>query len=212
MHDPTLDVPRVVRLPEAGEAWATSASRGTVVAQGAAPGGGEDAWLVLDGERALDLHAPPAPGRVPAARALAYEVVSAAPRAPPPGPFAVPHRADPARLGSGNAFAPLFENARAAGALVGVGAGRRVDAGPESERAFVVLAGTGLVFLQNGDTLALEPGGVALVPAGEPARVWARGPADLAVLALQPQAPPAERRTLASEVRRLKDGRDASTP
>jgi quercetin dioxygenase-like cupin family protein len=103
----------------------------------------------------------------------------------------------------GNAFKPLHDSARAQAALLSVAASRRMESGPQSERAFVILRGSGLVFLENGDTMRIAPGDVAIVPAGEPARLWAQTD-DLLVVALQPKGQDAPRRTLAGELRRLK--------
>jgi mannose-6-phosphate isomerase-like protein (cupin superfamily) len=79
-----------------------------------------------------------------------------------------------------------------------------METGPQSERVFVILRGTGLVFLENGDQLRFGPGDAAVVPAGEPARVWAQGPDDVLAVVLQPRGEAAPRRTLAGEIRRLR--------
>lgn len=107
---------------------------------------------------------------------------------------------------AGNAFRPLAETGRFAAALLKLAPGRSVTVGPESERTFVVLHGTGLAFFENGDTLAFKSGEVVVAPEGEPVRLWARDPDAIAVVALQPHAPPAERRTLAGELARLRQG------
>lgn len=100
----------------------------------------------------------------------------------------------------GNSFKPLHDSPRALSALLSIAAARRVDTGPESERVFVFLRGSGLVFEENGDTHRFEPNTVCLAPAGEPARVWAQGPEDVLAIVLQPKGQQAERRTLKSEI------------
>lgn len=113
--------------------------------------------------------------------------------------------ADP--LLRGNAFKPLHESPRALAALFSVAAGRRLGTGPESERVIVLLRGTGLVFMENGDVHPFEQNTLVYVPAAEPARVWARGPEDVLGIVLQPNvARPAERRTLASEIAKRREG------
>src|SRR5207249_5635337 len=87
----------------------------------------------------------------------------------------------------GNAFRVAHESPRTLAALVSVAAGRRMESGPESDRLFLVLRGSGLVFLQNGETLRFAPLDAIFVPAGEPARLWAQGPEDLLAVALQPR-------------------------
>lgn len=189
---PTPDAP-VVR-------YAGASSTLAVVGEGGALPEGADALLVVEPGGALEpwaLTAPaPAGVAVPGrARALAYVAHVAAP--PEAAPLRL--RADPESVRL-NEFKPLFENARAAAALLSVAAGRRVDSGPEVERTFIVLAGSGLVFLQDESTLAYREGDAIVVPAGEPARLWARGPEDARLVVFQPQAPPAERRTLRGEL------------
>lgn len=100
----------------------------------------------------------------------------------------------------GNAFKPLHESPRALAAILSIAQSRRLETGPESERVFVFLRGSGLVFLENGDTHKYEPNTLAFVPAGEPARVWAQGPHDTLAIVLQPNVARAERRTLAGEI------------
>lgn len=169
---------------------------------------GDDAWLSLPLEAGpVTVLAPPAHHARAAGPVLAYRALGAL-EAPDADEETV--RVDAARP-QGNSFQVVFESTRAAGAFLSIAAGRRVDAGPESERTWIVLAGRGLVFLQNETTLPVKAGDVAVVPPGEPARLWCRGPEDLRVIALQPQAPPAERRTLLGEVRRLRaEGRRLS--
>lgn len=100
----------------------------------------------------------------------------------------------------GNQFKPLHQTGRALAALLSIAAGRRVETGPESERLFVFLRGTGLVFQENGDTHRFAPGWAGVVPAGEPARVWAQGPEDVLAVVMQPAGQREERRTLAGEL------------
>jgi len=104
----------------------------------------------------------------------------------------------------GNAFRPLHESSRALSALLSIAAGRRVDTGADSERTFLFLRGAGLVFEENGDTHRFEPNHVALVPPGEPARVWAQGPEDALVIVFQPKGVSAPRRTLRREIDRVR--------
>ena len=111
----------------------------------------------------------------------------------------------------GNSFRPLHESPRSLAALVSVAAGRTMTSGPESERVLVFVRGSGLVFLQNGDALKFGPMDAALLPAGEPARVWAQGPEDALAVALQPRMDAEPRRTLAGEVARLKAAAGAGT-
>jgi mannose-6-phosphate isomerase-like protein (cupin superfamily) len=106
---------------------------------------------------------------------------------------------------SGNAFEPLSETGTLAAALLRVEPGRGVTTGFEAERTFVILTGTGLAFLESGDAIPFRAGEALVVPAGEPVRLWARDPDPLFAVALQPQAPPAERRTLLGELRKLKE-------
>lgn len=105
----------------------------------------------------------------------------------------------------GNKFAPLHESERALSALLSIAAGRRVDTGPESERLFVFLRGPGLLFEENGDTHRFAPHQCALVPAGEPARVWAQGPEDALVVVCQPKGEAVARRTLAGEIAKRRE-------
>jgi quercetin dioxygenase-like cupin family protein len=148
-----------------------------------------------------------APGAtLPAGAACAFALadgrqVAFEPR-PPAAPATAPERLAIDETLRANAFRPLHESRSALAALVSVAAGRRLESGPESERALVALRGRGLVFLDNGDALRFQAGDVVLLPAGEPARLWAQGPEDVLAVALQPPAPAAERRTLASELRR----------
>lgn len=101
---------------------------------------------------------------------------------------------------AGNAFRPLHSSPTTLAALLSVAAGRRLEMGPESERVLVYLRGTGLVFLANGDAQKFNAGDASLLPAGEVARVWAQGPGDVLAVVVQPQGPPAERRTLKGEL------------
>ena len=101
---------------------------------------------------------------------------------------------------SGNAFQPVHASATTLAAVLSIAAGRRMETGPESERVLVFLRGAGLVFLQNGDEMRFQPGDAALLPAGEPARVWAQGPEDVLAVVVQPVGAPAERRTLKGEL------------
>ncbi|HVM45311.1 MAG TPA: hypothetical protein VM582_05195, partial [Candidatus Thermoplasmatota archaeon] len=107
-----------------------------------------------------------------------------------------------------NAFKPLHESERALAALLSIAASRRLDAGAESERAFLFLRGRGLLILENGDTHHFEPHTLAVVPPGFAARLWAQGPEDVLAVVLQPRGGPAERRTLAGEIAK----RRASAP
>lgn len=104
----------------------------------------------------------------------------------------------------GNAFKPLHQSPRSLAALLSIAAARRVETGPESERLFVFLRGTGLIFLENGDTFRFEPGHAGVVPAGEPARVWAQGPEDVLAVVMQPAGQREEKRTLAGELAKRK--------
>lgn len=106
----------------------------------------------------------------------------------------------------GNAFRPLHDSPRAQAALLSVAAARRVDTGPESERMFLALRGNGLVFEENGDTHRFGPRSLVVAPAGEPARVWAQGPEDALLVVFQPKGASAPRRTLRSEIERLRGG------
>lgn len=100
----------------------------------------------------------------------------------------------------GNAFKPLHQSERALSALLSLAASRRLDTGPESERIFLFLRGPGLLSLANEDVQRFGPNTLAIVPAGEPARLWAQGPEDMLAVVFQPRSAPAERRTLASEI------------
>ena len=100
----------------------------------------------------------------------------------------------------GNKFQPVHASATTLGAMLSIAAGRRLDTGPESERVLLILRGVGLVFLDNGDTMRIEPGSWAFVPGGEPARVWSQGPDDMLAVVIQPRGPPVEKRTLAGEL------------
>lgn len=104
----------------------------------------------------------------------------------------------------GNQFRVLHQSPRTLVALLSIAAGRRVDTGPESERVFVFLRGPGLVFAENGDTMRFAPGMAAVVPAGEPAKLWAQGPEDALLVVLQPAGQRVERRTLKSELEKRK--------
>jgi hypothetical protein len=110
-----------------------------------------------------------------------------------------------------NAFRPLHASARSHAALLSLAVARRMESGPESERALVFLRGSGLVFLENGDALRFAPLSAALLPAGEPAAVWAQGPEDALAVVFQPVMPAAAKRTLAGELaaRRLAHERSA---
>ena len=100
----------------------------------------------------------------------------------------------------GNQFRPIHQSSRALAALLSIAAGRRLETGPESERLLVFLRGTGLIFLENGDTFRFEPSHAGVVPPGEPAKVWAQGPEDVLAVVMQPAGQREERRTLASEL------------
>ncbi len=103
----------------------------------------------------------------------------------------------------GNAFEPIHESPTRLAAVVNLEASRSLTMGPESERILVALRGSGLAFLENGDAIHVKPGMVTVVPAGDPARAWARGPEDLLFIVVQPAGEaPAERRTLAGEIRK----------
>lgn len=106
----------------------------------------------------------------------------------------------------GNAFKPLHQSPRALSALLSLAASRRVDTGPESERVFLFLRGTGLVSLENNDVIRFNPNVAVVVPAGEPARVWCQGPEDALAVVLQPQGMREERRTLAGEIAKRRVG------
>lgn len=100
----------------------------------------------------------------------------------------------------GNSFTPLHESERALSALLSLAASRRLDTGPESERAFLFLRGTGLVSLENNDVIRFNPNVLIVVPAGEPARVWCQGPEDALAVVMQPHGQQEDRRTLAGEI------------
>jgi len=103
---------------------------------------------------------------------------------------------------SGNQFRPLHDDAMMLAAQLCIAGGRRLDMGPESERVVVGLRGHGMVFTENGDTHNFRLGSIAILPAGEPARLWAQGPEDLVAIVMQPKTgAPAGRRTLASVIR-----------
>lgn len=104
----------------------------------------------------------------------------------------------------GNAFKPVHDSPRAQAALLSVAASRRLETGPESERLFVFLRGSGLVFLENGDVHKFAPGFLGVVPPGEPAKLWAQGPDDALALVVQPKGERAARRTLAGELAKLR--------
>lgn len=110
----------------------------------------------------------------------------------------------------GNAFLPVHESPHALAAVLSIAAGRRMETGPESERMLVFLRGTGLVFLQNGETMRYAAGFATLVPAGEPARVWAQGPEDALAIVVQPTGPRAEKRSLLSELEKRKPRPESS--
>ncbi len=113
---------------------------------------------------------------------------------------------------AGNAFLPVHESARCRAAVINLSATRSVTMGPESARIVIPVRGSGLVFLDNGDNLNVKPGVITILPAGESARAWSRGPDDLLMVVLQPgDDAPAERRTLASEIARRKAAHDAPT-
>lgn len=107
----------------------------------------------------------------------------------------------PERLPPGS-FRPVEENAAFALARWSLPEGRSFTAGPESERHFLVLDGTGLAFTENGDNVPLKAGDWLTMPAGEPAKLWGRSA--MAGLVVQPQAPATPKRTLASELARLR--------
>lgn len=102
----------------------------------------------------------------------------------------------------GNAFKPLHDSAHAQAALLSIAASRRLQTGPESERLFVFLRGSGMMFLENGDVHRFDAGFLGVAPAGEPAKLWAQGPEDVLALVVQPKGERAERRTLAGELAR----------
>lgn len=108
----------------------------------------------------------------------------------------------PDPLMRGNAFVPAHQSARSLAALLSIAVTRRLETGPESERAMVFLRGKGLVFFQNGDTLKFEAGTFVVVPPGWPAAIWSQGPEDALAVVFQPQGQQVERRTLAGEIAR----------
>lgn len=113
----------------------------------------------------------------------------------------------PERL-PGSAFRPVAETAAFALGRWALAEGRSFTAGPESERHFLVLEGTGLCFTENGDNVPLKAGDLLAAPAGEPAKLWGRSA--MSGVVVQPQGAPAPRRTLASELARLRGpGADA---
>lgn len=136
---------------------------------------------------------------LPDATRIAY-----VPRAP--GGEAKGVQADP--FLRGNQFKPLHASPRALAAQLSIAPSRRVETGPESERVFVFLRGSGLVFLNNGDVFRFEAHHVGFIPAGEPALVWSQGPEDALVIVFQPAGQQAERRTLAGELAKLKAKRE----
>lgn len=171
------DLPRTLALPAApGRAYEAAHSEGWLLAPAAAPPEGAEVVVALpDGARFA--YVPSVEG-APARAEVA------------PDPFL-----------RGNQFKPLHQSARALAALLSIAGGRRLELGPESERVLVFLRGHGLVFLENGDTHRFEAGWVAVLPAGEPARVWAQQE-DVLAVALQPAMARQERRTLAGEIAR----------
>ena len=177
------DLARLVELPTRPDALVpfieTSTTRVFLLALGTPAPPGTDALVEMpDGARVA--YAPRAPGGPPAALAI-----------------------DP--MLRGNQFRPLHESPRALAALLSLAASRRLDTGPESERVFLFLRGPGLLSLENGDALRFGPGSVGVVPAGEPARLWAQGPEDVLAVAFQPRAPPRPRRTLSGEIAKRRD-------
>jgi hypothetical protein len=178
------DAPRLVELPTRPDAIVpfleTAHSRAYLLAPGVAVPDGTDAVLHLpDGAR------------------LAY-----APRAPggaEPTTLAV----DP--MMRGNSFKPLYQSDRALAAQLSIAASRRVDTGPESERVFLFLRGPGLLSLANEDVHRFGPMSLAIVPAGEPARLWAQGPEDALVVVFQPRGAAEPRRTLRGEIAKRRD-------
>ncbi len=174
------DVPRVARIGTDSVVYESQRSRGLLVPVGDKAPEGTDVLVALpDGRRLAYLPTPPSPD-------MPTDVV-----------------ADP--LIRGNAFVPVHESAHSLAAVLSVAAGRRVNTGPESERVLVVLRGTGLVFLEKEDTIPFETGDVVVIPGGESARLWSRGPEDLLTIALQPKGEPEKRRTLASEIAKRKE-------
>ena len=173
------DDPRLVALPPRPDALVpfveTTHSRAFLLAPGTQVPDGADAVLHLpDGAR--------------------FVYVPRAPSAAPPATLAV----DP--MMRGNAFRPLHQSERALAAQLSIAAARRVDTGPESERLFLFLRGPGLISLENEEVLRFGPMTLAVVPAGEPARLWAQGPEDVLAVVFQPRGLPEVRRTLAGEI------------
>lgn len=111
----------------------------------------------------------------------------------------------------GNQFRPLHQSARSLAALLSIAGGRRLETGPESERLLVFLRGSGLLFMENGDTHRFEPGHAGVVPPGEPAKIWAQGPEDVLAVVMQPAGQRQERRTLAGELAKRRAMREGAT-
>lgn len=181
-----MDETRLVELPARPDALVpfveTARSRVYLLPAGGAPPPDTDAVVDL-----------------PDGRRVAY-----APREP--GGPATPLALDP--FVRGNAFKPLHQSERALSALLSLAASRRLDTGPESERIFLFLRGPGLLSLANEDAHRFGPGMLAVVPAGEPARLWAQGPEDVLAVVFQPRGEPAERRTLAGEIAKRRAGQE----
>lgn len=175
------DIPRVIEFPArpSAEPVAESAhTRAYILAPGAPLPDGADAFVTLpDGARFVYVPRAPLAGASGMARALDVD----------PG-------------ARGNRFMPIHESERALAALLSIAASRRLDTGPESERLFLFLRGSGLLFTQDEQSHRFAPNTLALVPPGEPARIWAQGPEDVLAVVFQPRGQQAERRTLASEL------------
>jgi quercetin dioxygenase-like cupin family protein len=174
--------------PAAGGARVDAATTVTLPAEGPALGG----RLVVGGE-GFEVGVPLPDGRVAGYGRGAGALLAVEPLA-------------------GNAFRPLHASDATLAALLSIAAGRRMETGPESERVLVFLRGAGFVFLQNGDALRFAPGDAALLPAGEPARVWAQGPEDVLAVVLQPQGGRAERRTLKGELEKRRQAAARAPP
>lgn len=101
-----------------------------------------------------------------------------------------------------NALRPVAETPAFALARWALAEGRSFTAGPESERHFLVVEGSGLCFTENGDNVPVKAGDLLAVPAGEPAKLWGRSA--MGGVVVQPQTPPAPKRSLASELARLR--------